>query len=80
MNTNSTTPRPCAGCSRDLGYVMHTLSVTYDGWRYEVCGHSNGCADRLMQRLTSSCSVVMDEVRAADLAEKQIDLFGDKKL
>lgn len=26
------------------------------------------------------CSVVMDEVRAADFAEKQIDLFGDKKL
>ena len=25
------------------------------------------------------CSVVMDEVRAADFAEKQIDLFGDKK-
>lgn len=52
MNTNSTTPRPCAGCSRDLGYVMRTLVVTYDGWRYEVCGHTNGCADRLMARLS----------------------------
>ncbi|NDD31054.1 MAG: hypothetical protein EB084_22595 [Proteobacteria bacterium] len=56
----STTPRPCAGCSRDLGYVMHTLNITYNGWRYEVCGHvvgqRNGCAERLMQRLTASSS------------------------
>ena len=52
MNTYSTTPRPCAGCSRDLGYVMHTLTITFDGWRYEVCGHSHGCADRLMARLS----------------------------
>ena len=54
MNTNSTTPRPCAGCSRDLGYVMRTLIITFDGWRYEVCGHSDGCANRLMQRLSTS--------------------------
>lgn len=72
MNTNSTTPRPCAGCSRDLGYVLHTLSVTYDGWRYEVCGHSQGCADRLMQRLTASSttttSVTNDTVRVFAVA------------
>jgi hypothetical protein len=67
VNTNSTTPRPCAGCSRDLGFVMRTLVVTYDGWRYEVCGHSQGCADRLMARLsrqyTSSTSATYDTVR-----------------
>ncbi len=67
MNTNSTTPRPCAGCSRDLGYVMRTFVVTFDGWRYEVCGHSQGCADRLMARLsrqyTSSSSATYDTIR-----------------
>ena len=47
----SAPPRPCAGCSRDLGYVVQTLSITYDGWRYGVCGR--GCLDRLMQRLSS---------------------------
>ena len=52
MNTNSTTPRPCAGCSRDLGYVMRTFAITYNGWRYEVCGHTNSCADRLIARLS----------------------------
>jgi len=52
MNTNSTTPRPCAGCSRDLGFVSKTLMIDFDGWRYEVCGHSQGCADRLLARLS----------------------------
>ena len=67
MNTNSTTPRPCAGCSRDLGYVLRTLVINFDGWRYEVCGHSQGCADRLMARLsrqyTSSSSATYDTIR-----------------
>ena len=67
MNTNSTTPRPCAGCSRDLGYVMRTLVINYDGWRYEVCGHTNGCADRLMARLsrssTTTTSATNDTIR-----------------
>ena len=67
MNSNSATPRPCAGCSRDLGFVMRTLVINFDGWRYEVCGHSHGCADRLMARLsrqyTSSTSATYDTVR-----------------
>jgi hypothetical protein len=71
MNTNSTNPRPCAGCSRDLGYVMHTLSVTFDGWRYEVCGR--GCVDRLMQRLsassTTTTSATNDTVRVFTIAQ-----------
>lgn len=75
MNTNSTTPRPCAGCSRDLGYVMRTFVVTFDGWRYEVCGYTNGCADRLMARLsrqyTSSTSATNDTVRVFGVAEQR---------
>ena len=75
MNTNSTTPRPCAGCNRDLGHVMRTLIVTYDGWRYEVCGHSRGCADRLMARLscqsTTSTSATNDTVRVFGMAEQR---------
>jgi len=52
MNTNSATPRPCAGCSRDLGFVLKTLVIDFDGRRYEVCGHSKSCADRLLARLS----------------------------
>ena len=52
MNTNSTTPRGCDGCSRDLGYTMNLLTITHRGRRYEVCGRS--CLDRLMTRLTAS--------------------------
>lgn len=63
--------RPCAGCSRDLGYVLQTLVVTYDGWRYEVCANA-GCADRLMQRLsassTTSTSATNDTVRVFNVA------------
>ena len=73
MNTNSTTPRPCAGCGRDLGYVLRTFAITYDGWRYEVCGHSHGCADRLMARLsrqsTTTTSSTNDCVRVFGVAD-----------
>ena len=74
MNTNSTTPRPCAGCNRDLGHVLGTLVVTYDGWRYEVCGHSRGCADQLMARIsrqssTTSTSATNDTVRVFGVSE-----------
>jgi hypothetical protein len=75
MNTNSTTPRPCAGCSRDLGFVMRTLVVTFDGRRYEVCGHSQGCADRLMARLsrssTTTTSATNDTVRVFGVSEQR---------
>jgi len=76
MNTNSATPRPCAGCGCDLGYVSKTLAIIYNGGRYEVCGHTNACADRLMARLsrssTTTTSATNDCVRvfgvAGDLA------------
>ena len=75
MNSNSTTPRHCAGCSRDLGYVMRTFVVTFDGWRYEVCGHTNGCADRLMARLsrssTTTTSATNDTVRVFGVSEQR---------
>lgn len=36
-------------------------------WRYEVCGHTNGCADRLMARLsqgsTTTTSTTNDSVK-----------------
>ena len=38
VNTNSTTPRGCDGCSRDLGFTMNALAITHRGRRYEVCG------------------------------------------
>ena len=73
MNTNSTTPRPCAGCSRDLGYVMRTFVINYCGWRYEVCGHSQGCADRLMARLsqgsTTTTSATNDSVKVFGVSQ-----------
>lgn len=52
MNTNSTTPRGCDGCSRDLGFTMNLLTITHRGRRYEVCGRS--CLDRLMEHLAQS--------------------------
>jgi hypothetical protein len=71
MNTNSATPRPCAGCSCDLGHVMHALSINHDGWRYEVCGR--GCLDRLMQRIsassTTTTSATNDTVRVFGAAK-----------
>jgi len=73
MNTNSTTPRRCAVCGRGLGYATRTFVINFDGWRYEICGYTNGCADRLMARLsrqyTSSTSATNDTVRVFGVAE-----------
>jgi hypothetical protein len=73
MNTNSTTPRPCAGCSRDLGDVMQPLVVDF-GFRYRVCAY--GCASRLLARLTASLtttttttSATNDTVRVFGIAQ-----------
>jgi hypothetical protein len=66
VNTNSTTPRGCDGCSRDLGYTMNLLTITHRGRRYEVCGRS--CLDRLMEHLSQASTTSTSATNATTIA------------
>ena len=69
MNTNSTTPRRCAGCNRNLADVVRTIAFNFDdlktgGWRFEVCGSTPDCSDRLMLKLVTDVRRSNDRLRA----------------
>jgi len=69
VNTNSTTPRRCAGCNRNLADVVRTIAFNFDdlktgGWRFEVCGSTPDCSDRLMLKLVTDVRRSNDRLRA----------------
>ena len=69
MNTNSTTPRRCAGCNRNLADVVRTIAFNFDdlktgGWRFEVCGSTPDCSDRLMLKIVTDVRRSNEHLRA----------------